>query len=140
MNRSDRRPAGRHLAGACAWLLAVSCPVARAEDGVVPPPTFEACTSCHTYQRDEPMQEGPPLWGVVGRRTASVDGFDYSPALKAFGGSWDRARLDRFLANPKAAVPGTYMKLGGVADAAERAQVLDFLERISPPVDAAAPR
>jgi hypothetical protein len=32
------------------------------------------------------------------------------------------------------------MKLGGVADAAERAQVLDFLERISPPVDAAAPR
>ena len=42
-------------------------------------------------------------------------------------------------ANPKAMVPGTAMKLGGVPDAAERATVLDFLEKISParPHDAA---
>lgn len=122
-------------------LLATAAgPVTGADETPEPPAAFEACTSCHTYQRDEPLQEGPPLWGIVGRRTASVDGFDYSPALRAFGGTWERARLDQFLQNPRAAVPGTYMKLGGIADAAERAKVLDFLERISPPANAAEPR
>jgi cytochrome c len=96
------------------------------------PGAFEVCASCHSYRQNEPAQEGPPLWGVVGRRTASVDGFEYSPALKAIGGTWDRARLDRFLTNPKALVPGTRMNMGGVRNAAERAEVLDFLELLAP--------
>jgi cytochrome c len=96
------------------------------------PEAFEACIACHSYQKDEPLQEAPPLWGVVGRKVASVDGFDYSPALKSLAGTWDRARLDRFLTNPKAMVPGTQMKLGGIPDPAERAVVLDFLEQLAP--------
>jgi len=96
------------------------------------PEVFEPCIACHSYQKDEPLQEAPPLWGVVGRKLASVEGFDYSPALKSLGGAWDRARLDQFLTNPKAMVPGTQMKLGGLPDAAERAIVLDFLETLAP--------
>lgn len=96
------------------------------------PEVFEPCIACHSYQKDEPLQEAPPLWGVVGRKVASVEGFDYSPALKSLGGAWDRARLDQFLTNPKAMVPGTQMKLGGIPDPAERAMVLDFLEQLAP--------
>jgi len=96
------------------------------------PAAFEACASCHSYQKDEPLQEAPPLWGVVGRNVASVEGFDYSPALKSLGGAWDRARLEQFLTNPKAMVPGTRMKLGGIQDPAKRAAVLDFLEQLAP--------
>lgn len=102
------------------------------------PAAFEACAACHSYQKDEPAQEAPPLWGVVGRRTASVEGFDYSPALKSLGGVWDRARLDQFLTNPKAMVPGTQMKLGGIQDPARRAAVLDFLEQLAPEKPTAA--
>jgi cytochrome c len=68
---------------------------------------------------------------VVGRRVASAEGFDYSLALKALGGTWDRARLDQFLKNPKAMAPGTLMNQGGVSNASERSVVLDFLERLS---------
>jgi cytochrome c len=96
------------------------------------PEAFEPCIACHSYQEDEPLQEAPPLWGVVGRRTASVEGFDYSPALKSLGGVWDRARLDQFLTNPKAMVPGTQMKMGGIPDPAKRTSVLDFLEKLAP--------
>jgi cytochrome c len=78
------------------------------------------------------------LWGVVGRQVASVDGFDYSPALKALGGSWDRARLDQFLKDPKAMAPGTFMNLGRVSDANERAAVLDFLATLAADPPAAA--
>jgi len=104
----------------------------RASDEPQVPEAFEPCIACHSYQKDEPLQEAPPLWGVVGRKVASVEGFDYSPALRSLSGVWDRARLDRFLTNPKAMVPGTQMKLGGLPDPAERAAVLDFLEQLAP--------
>ena len=46
----------------------------------------------------------------AGYYVAQAKGFDeYSPALRAQGGSWDATTLDRFLAQPQAAVPGTTM-------------------------------
>jgi cytochrome c len=104
----------------------------RAADTPQVPEAFERCIACHSYQKDEPLQEAPPLWGVVGRKVASVEGFDYSPALKSLGGAWDRTRLDQFLTNPRALVPGPKMKMGGLPDPAERAVVLDFLGQLSP--------
>jgi len=104
----------------------------RAADDSQFPESFEVCTACHSYQQNEPLLEGPPLWGVVGRRVASVDGYEYSPALRATAGAWDSARLDRFLANPQVFAPGTKMDMGGVRNAAERAEVLDFLELLAP--------
>lgn len=110
----------------------------RAADEPPYPEAFEVCTSCHSYQPNEPLLEGPPLWDVVGRRVASVDGYEYSAALRAIGGDWDRARLDKFLTNPKLFAPGTKMDMGGVRNAAERAEVLDFLELLAPQKPAAA--
>ena len=104
----------------------------RAADDSQFPESFEACTACHSYQRDEPLLEGPPLWGVVGRRVASVEGYEYSSALLATWGAWVRSSLDQFLSNPKVFAPGTKMDLGGVRNPAERAEVLDFLELLAP--------
>ena len=66
------------------------------------PEAVEACVSCHAFGADEPVLEGPTLWGVVGRPVASVVGFDYSAALRGLGGAWTPERLDRFLASPQA--------------------------------------
>lgn len=96
------------------------------------PDAFEVCTSCHSYERGEAELVGPPLWGVFGRRIASVEGYDYSPAMKAITGTWDRATLDRFLTDTKAFVPGAKMEMGGVRSAADRARIIDFLERLRP--------
>lgn len=101
------------------------------------PDAFEVCTSCHSYHENEPPLVGPPLWGVVGRPVASVQGYDYSPALRALGGTWELARLDVFLTKPDAYVPGTRMDMGGIPDAGERAEVLEFLETLGPRVSAA---
>jgi cytochrome c len=128
-NRGRVLRASPVLLAVCGALLAGP---ARASDEPEAPEAFEPCLACHSYRKDEPLLEAPPLWGVVGRQVASVEGFDYSPALKSLPGVWDRARLDRFLTNPKAMVPGTQMTLGGLPDPAERAAVLDFLERLTP--------
>jgi len=88
---------------------------------------YSICVVCHTVQPGQPSAIGPDLEGVVGRRVASVEGFQYSPALRAAGGVWTRERLDAFLQNPAAAIPGTTMTLGGIPDAGTRRDVIELL-------------
>jgi cytochrome c oxidase assembly protein Cox11 len=68
----------------------------------------ENCISCHALNR---AKIGPPLAGVLGRRAGSVTGYPYSPALKAASFSWDEARLDRWLTDPQAELPGAQMPM-----------------------------
>ena len=85
------------------------------------------CAECHSVAKTLKNKKGPSLFGIVGRAAASVAGFEYSEALRSAGGSWDEARLDRYLSNPKALVPGGKMKFDGLAKADERADVIAFL-------------
>ncbi len=94
---------------------------------------LRSCAACHTRQDNQESASGPDLRGVVGRRVASVEGFQYSVAMRAAGGVWSRERLDAFLRNPTAAIPGTAMLLGGVPDAELRRQLIDHLA--APPDD-----
>jgi cytochrome c len=71
---------------------------------------------------------GVSLGDVIDRRVASIDGYNYSRAMQAAGGMWSRERLDAFLANPSATVPGTTMQFGGIADPQVRRALIDYLE------------
>lgn len=70
---------------------------------------------------------GPNLHGLFGRKAGAVAGFNYSPALKASGIVWDATALDRYLAAPTEAVPGTRMVVR-VTDPARRAALIAYLE------------
>jgi cytochrome c len=48
-------------------------------------------------------------------------------AAGAGGLTWSRAALERFLADPEGAVPGTAMAMPGLPDADERVDVIDYL-------------
>jgi cytochrome c len=85
------------------------------------------CKACHTFQKGQGTNVGPNLYGVVGRPVASVAGFNYSPALKAKGGTWTFDALNTWLKNPRADVPGTLMSFAGFDDEKERADVIDYL-------------
>jgi cytochrome c2 len=87
------------------------------------------CSGCHKIADGTSHRIGPDLWGVVGRKIASAGGYvDYSAALRALGGKWDEERLDAFIKNPQAAAPGTAMEFGGVADAATRTKIIDYIK------------
>ena len=85
------------------------------------------CASCHVLAAGGPARPGPTLAGVVGRQAAAVEGFRYSQALRNAGITWDRARLDAYVAAPQQAVRGTSMAVG-LPNAQDRADVIDFLE------------
>jgi cytochrome c len=75
-----------------------------------------------------PSPIGPNLYGVVGRKIASVEGFNYTPAMKAHAGEeWNYAHLDALIHKPAEFAPGTMMAFPGLPDANQRAEVIAFL-------------
>jgi len=93
---------------------------------------FQRCAACHSLRADDPGGPAPSLRGVIGRRAGTLDGFAYSEAMRAAGRRgvvWDEATLERFLADPETAVPGTDMPFQG-GSAAERAAVIAWLRQV----------
>jgi cytochrome c len=109
--------------------------------------TSKKCAICHTFDKGGANLIGPNLYGVLGRKVASHEGYEYSEALKAKGGNWDYAMLDHMIENPNAFAPGTKMALfPGLPDAKQRADVIVFLRSkndspppLPEPSEAAAP-
>jgi cytochrome c len=85
---------------------------------------YEAkCTACHS---PEDNRVGPKHAGVVGRRSGSVKGYDYSPELARSKVVWTQAKLVSWLTDPEAVIPGQRMGYRlGIAQ--ERADVVAYL-------------
>ena len=88
---------------------------------------FGQCRSCHTIQAGGPNLTGPNLHGVFGRKAGTVPNYAYSEALVATGWTWDQARLDGWLANPREYLPGTKMSFAGIRDATDRRDLIAYL-------------
>lgn len=85
------------------------------------------CTGCHSLDAN---RVGPAHRGVFGRKAGRAPDFAYSPALKKAKFIWDTARLDKWLTNPQAFVPGAKMGFR-LADAQRRADVIAYLKKES---------
>lgn len=89
---------------------------------------FAKCKACHKI--DGSNGTGPHLNGVVNRSEASVEGFGYSDAMSGRKDQvWTPENLDHFLTNPKGYVPGTKMAFAGLPKAADRANVIAYLQQ-----------
>lgn len=85
------------------------------------------CSMCHSDARNGAANFGPNLFGVVGRKRASVIGFDYSAALKASPVTWDLDRLRDFVESPTKAAPGARMPYAGLQDPDAREDLIAYL-------------
>lgn len=89
-----------------------------------------ACRTCHSFKAGD-NRLGPTLHGVVGRKAGSIEGFQFSAAMKSSGITWDESNLDKFIASPDTVVHGNAMKpFGGVADASEREKIVEYLKTL----------
>lgn len=111
--------------------LFVSLPgIASAQDADAGEKVFAQCKACHTIEAGGPNRVGPNLHGVVGRKAGSAAGFNYSDAMKG-AAAWDEASLDKYLTDPKAAVPGNKMAFAGVKNEQARKDLIAFLKKNS---------
>lgn len=84
------------------------------------------CNICHDVAPGR-TRVGPSLFGVVGRRAGTMDGYHYSDANKSSGITWDQPTLDKYLSDPRGVVPGTKMTFAGVKDDEQRRNLIAFL-------------
>jgi cytochrome c len=118
--------AGALLAFVAGWAPAADGPLQG--DPAAGKAVYDRCLACHALAYD---RTGPRHCGLFGRRAGGVKDFAYSEAMKRSGIVWNGKTLDRFLANPLAAVPGTAMGYAGVTDASERANLIAWLRQAS---------
>ncbi|MDA8229857.1 MAG: c-type cytochrome [Magnetospirillum sp.] len=91
-----------------------------------PPAAFNACKACHKTEAGK-NGIGPSLFGVVGRKAGSLEGFNYSPAMKNAGWVWDVAKLTQYIGDPKAVVPGNKMPFAGLKKPEDAKAVAEYL-------------
>lgn len=118
------------LLAAAALIFAASMPALADGDAEKGAKVFVKCKACHENEKGV-NKIGPTLKGVVGRKTASVEGYKYSQAMidkGAAGQVWDEATLAAYLPDPKAFVPGTKMAFAGLKKPEDVADIIAFLK------------
>ena len=89
---------------------------------------FDAnCGTCHTIAQVSQDSTTLSLFGVVGRKSGSVANFSYSPAMQSAGVVWTPEKLNAYIENPAAVVPGNIMYFPGLPDPAQRTDLIAYL-------------
>jgi cytochrome c len=111
-----------------AALAQISLPAAKPPDGAA---LFkQQCATCHTTSLSDAPRQGPALLQIVGRQAGKAEGFHYSPGLAQAGFTWDEDRLDAWLTDPQAVIPGAMMPYRQ-AKAETRAAIITYLKGLN---------
>ena len=91
---------------------------------------YEDCAACHSIERGV-NGVGPTLYGIFGRQAGELGDYRYSPALKRSGIIWTEGTLDTFIADSQATVPANRMPYAGMPNAADRGDLITYLQKAS---------
>src|SRR5882757_9736778 len=87
-----------------------------------------SCRTCHSMKEGD-NRLGPNLHGIVGRKSGALTNYGYSYSMANVDIVWDKATLDKFIANPEGVVRGNNMQpYGGMPSAEDRAKLIAYLE------------
>jgi cytochrome c len=112
-----------------AALLVAGLAHAQAQDAAAGEKVFAVCKACHQIGPNAKNAVGPVLNGVIGRHSGSVEGYNYSPANKNSGFTWDEATFREYIKDPKAKVPGTKMVFAGIKDEQKVNDLVAYLKQ-----------
>jgi cytochrome c len=116
------------------WILAAAivaawAGAACAQDVAAGENSFKKCLPCHSVGEDAKNKVGPVLNGLEGRKSGTVEGYNYTDANKNSGITWDEAVFKEYITNPRAKIPGTKMVFAGVSNENERGNLWAYLKQ-----------
>jgi cytochrome c len=112
-----------------ALLAAAFFTEAFAQDAANGEKVFAQCRACHQVGETAKNAVGPVLNGLFGRKSGSIEGYNYSDANKNSGISWDEATFADYIRDPRAKIPGTKMVYPGIKDEARVKDLIAFLKQ-----------
>ncbi|WP_254063449.1 c-type cytochrome [Rhodanobacter sp. L36] len=107
-------------------------PLVRAGDASAGSDVFKSeCAECHSVKQGR-NKKGPSLFGIVGRKAASLPDYNYSDALRSHTDwVWTADKIHSYLSQPaKQADPGTKMKYDGLSNAKDLDDLISYLGTI----------
>ena len=113
-------------------IVAASTGAALAQDAAAGEQSFNKCRPCHDVGPDAKIKLGPPLNGVDGRKSASYEGFNYSPANKASGITWQHDSFAKYIKAPMQEMPGTRMAFVGLKNDKDIEDLWAYLKSFGP--------
>lgn len=113
----------RRLAFACI-VVAASVSGASAQNLEAGETSFKKCLPCHSVGKDAKNKVGPVLNGLDGRKSGTIEGYNYSEANKTSGITWNADVFREYIKNPREKIQGTKMVFAGikVTEEAEKAK------------------
>jgi cytochrome c len=120
------------------WVIAVvalvgSSAAALAQDAAAGEQVFKRlCSPCHDVGPEAKIKLGPPLNGIDGRKAGTFEGFNYSPANKSSGITWNEQAFDKYIRAPMQEMPGTRMAFVGIKNDKDVADIWAYLKQFGP--------
>jgi cytochrome c len=112
-----------------AAVLAASSADVLAQDVSAGEQSFRKCLPCHSVGEDAKNKVGPVLNGLEGRKSGTIEGYNYSEANKNSGITWSETVFKEYIKDPKAKIPGTKMVFAGIKNEKEINDLWAFLSQ-----------
>jgi cytochrome c len=87
---------------------------ASAQDLAAGETSFKKCLPCHSVGEDAKNKVGPLLNGLEGRKSGTIEGYNYTEANKNSGITWNEAAFSEYIKDPRAKIQGTKMVFAGI--------------------------
>ncbi len=102
---------------------------AYAQDAAAGEKSFNKCRACHQVGETAKNTVGPIMNGLFGRKSGTVEGYNYSEANKNAALMWDEAVFADYIKDPKGKIPGTKMVFAGIKNEQEIKDLTAFLKQ-----------
>jgi cytochrome c len=120
----------RILTITCLFFAAMAS--AHAQDVAAGENSFKKCLPCHRVGPEAKNLVGPVLNGLDGRKSGTIEGYNYTDANKNSGITWSEETFKEYITNPRAKIPGTKMVFAGISSENERNNLWAYLKQFDP--------